>query len=246
MMKTKELVDVAVELEQFRDEQYLSWGTIAEEVGVSTSVLARLRKGDATEKTIRLVEEFLDNNEYDNDKYKTCSACSERLPRTEEYFTRNSKGRDGLQSECKTCMVNRVSVYYKENHDKKIIHQTKWRRDNLELHNLITRESRSKARAKEQGVPYNYSVEEWVELKEEFNDSCGYCGIHESDSMFPISQDHIKPTSLGGAHDASNVIPSCLTCNSSKGQKDVFKWFKEQEFYTEERENKIKSIMEGK
>lgn len=238
--------EVAVELETFREEQYLEWNEIADEIGVSYSKIYELRKGNATDKTIELVVDFLETNGYDNDKYKTCNICGERHPRTNEYFSKEQHGRDGLTTYCKQCGNERLYKYYEENHDKKIEHQTKWRRNNLELHNLITGESRSKAKAKEAGVEYNYSVEEWIELKEDFNNTCGYCGLHQSRTNHTIGQDHIIPSKKGGPHDATNVIPSCIHCNSSKGQRDVFEWFREQEFYTEKREQTIKDIMEEK
>ncbi|MFF3464948.1 HNH endonuclease [Streptomyces sp. NPDC002619] len=43
---------------------------------------------------------------------------------------------------------------------------------------------------------------------------CVFCGgPYEHD-------EHIQPLSLGGEHSRANLLPSCATCNSSKGASD--------------------------
>lgn len=49
---------------------------------------------------------------------------------------------------------------------------------------------------------------------------CTYCGGGEN-----LSFDHLIPVSHGGPNIASNLVPACRTCNSSKGNKDVFQWY---------------------
>jgi len=48
---------------------------------------------------------------------------------------------------------------------------------------------------------------------------CVYCG-----SVEDLTLDHIKPQSLGGTHDISNLVVACRTCNSSKNDKTVEEW----------------------
>ena len=55
-------------------------------------------------------------------------------------------------------------------------------------------------------------------LKEERK--CIYCG-----STSDLSIDHIIPQSKGGLDIAANSILACKSCNSSKGNKDVFEWY---------------------
>ena len=44
---------------------------------------------------------------------------------------------------------------------------------------------------------------------------CHYCGSQQN-----LVIDHITPKSKGGSNDFSNLVPSCFSCNSSKGNKD--------------------------
>ncbi len=48
---------------------------------------------------------------------------------------------------------------------------------------------------------------------------CNYCG-----SDFGLTLDHIFPKSKGGLDHAENLIFSCKSCNSSKGNKDLMEW----------------------
>ncbi len=36
--------------------------------------------------------------------------------------------------------------------------------------------------------------------------------------------DHVVPIVAGGRHDISNVVPSCMPCNMSKGIRPVDEW----------------------
>ena len=50
---------------------------------------------------------------------------------------------------------------------------------------------------------------------------CAYCrGPYEH-------VDHVIPLSRGGAGWPSNLVPSCASCNCSKGNKNVWEWLKE-------------------
>jgi hypothetical protein len=49
---------------------------------------------------------------------------------------------------------------------------------------------------------------------------CIYCG-----SVEHLSLDHIIPLSKGGPDIISNQVYACQSCNSSKGEKDIFYWY---------------------
>jgi hypothetical protein len=56
---------------------------------------------------------------------------------------------------------------------------------------------------------------------------CQYCGTKltpESGSPNSYEADHGEPWSLGGKSELSNLVPSCRTCNRSKGGKTISEW----------------------
>lgn len=61
-----------------------------------------------------------------------------------------------------------------------------------------------------------------VEIENE-NICCIYCGAEANtwDHLYPLIKNR-KAT--GYYHDISNMVPSCNTCNSSKGSKDYKEW----------------------
>lgn len=53
------------------------------------------------------------------------------------------------------------------------------------------------------------------------NYTCGYCGRHESklNSREFLSRDHVLPVSRGGQNVWTNVVTSCSSCNTKKGDR---------------------------
>lgn len=55
------------------------------------------------------------------------------------------------------------------------------------------------------------------------NNYCWYCGKELEPSK--LTKDHVFPRSKGGDNDMDNIIMVCKTCNSSKGDMDLFEWY---------------------
>ena len=63
--------------------------------------------------------------------------------------------------------------------------------------------------------------------------ACAYCGKWNE----KLTIDHIVPKSKGGPHFAKyNLVPSCKSCNLTKGAEPIFEWWRPKEFWTEQRE----------
>jgi len=75
-------------------------------------------------------------------------------------------------------------------------------------------------------------------IKEEWGHQCAYCGSEEN-----LTIDHIVPQSKGGADVTKNVVCCCHHCNQSKGRDHWKLWYVQQDFYSEDRFNKIEEWM---
>ena len=72
------------------------------------------------------------------------------------------------------------------------------------------------------------------EIKEKWEHKCAYCGFTEN-----LTIDHIIPQSKGGIDFTKNVVCACHDCNQSKGHEHWKLWYVQQDFYTEDRFDKI-------
>ena len=73
--------------------------------------------------------------------------------------------------------------------------------------------------------------EDQKQLKE--GKTCIYCGCE-----IDLSYDHIIPKSKGGPDNIHNQVLACKKCNTSKGNKDIFEWYQDN--------NKIPRLVKGK
>jgi len=76
------------------------------------------------------------------------------------------------------------------------------------------------------------------EIKEKWENQCAYCGSEEN-----ITLDHIVPQCKGGLDIKTNVVACCHSCNQSKGHEHWKLWYVQQDFYSEEKLNKIEEWM---
>ena len=65
-------------------------------------------------------------------------------------------------------------------------------------------------------------------IRQAFGGLCIYCRCKTADTL-----DHLKPKSKGGSSLRSNLVPSCLSCNHSKGSSNWLSWYREQDFYSD-------------
>lgn len=202
--------------------------------------------------------------------YRICSKCFRELPLNDDYFHRNKKHANGFHSECKECRgikftpdnqkstkegykictscgkekpfdaFNKHAIGYlglrptckecrsKERKTEKVRNQR----------NV----SHQKRRSMKKNTVSNYSIDDWKKCLEFFNHQCAYCGA----SKDVFHKDHVIPISKGGGFIPSNIICACELCNITKGNRDVFKWFRKQPFYSLERERKIREFINCK
>ena len=76
------------------------------------------------------------------------------------------------------------------------------------------------------------------DIKENWNYECAYCGDDND-----LTIDHVVPRSKGGADFTRNVVCCCKACNQDKGQTPWEEWYFSQEFFSNERHEKVKDWM---
>ena len=144
--------------------------------------------------------------------------------------------------------------YYEKNKEKIAEYKKQWQKENKERINARNREryksdpnyrasikaSYHKREALKRNVLATMTDEEWLECQNYFKDEngnlrCAYC----NKVIEVATVEHFIPIAKGGTLTKENVLPACLSCNTSKQDKDFFEWYPQQEFYSKEREEKI-------
>lgn len=83
-------------------------------------------------------------------------------------------------------------------------------------------------------IKWSSTVREWAKEHEKPNE-CIYCG-----EKTDLTIEHILPRSCGGPDITDNTILVCKYCNSKKGNKRLYEWFKLS------KKDEIPRIAEGK
>jgi 5-methylcytosine-specific restriction endonuclease McrA len=65
--------------------------------------------------------------------------------------------------------------------------------------------------AREKGAEGSHTLEQWLNLREEFDNKCAFCRQKKF-----LTKDHIIPLSEGGTDFIDNIQPLCQNCNSRK------------------------------
>ena len=147
--------------------------------------------------------------------YKYCNMCSE--VKSLDDFGKDTLGRP--RSRCRLCMNKSVAKRNKELYKKDAVYRTTRLARNFNRKTLLAEQ---------------YTPDEWHEKVAEYDFSCAYCGATVS-----ITCDHIVPLSKGGRNIIDNIVPACLSCNSSKNASDVIEWYTRQNFFSKDRLIKI-------
>lgn len=129
--------------------------------------------------------------------------------------------------------------YREENIESSKEYQKKWLKENKYKDAMYTQ----KRQAMKRKLPHTLTTEEWLEIKNKFNNSCAYCGLSEIEHIEiykqVLHQDHFIALTNGGGYEFDNIIPSCASCNASKGNKEFFEWYSDNINFNNERFNFI-------
>ena len=134
-----------------------------------------------------------------------------------------SKFQSGIQLSCsKQCALLRKKLTNKNwkinNRDKVLLDQRLWfkkaRLEQPERFRMKVRNRKALRRLTSgSGKTFStsFTLKDWEEIKESFDNQCALCGIQTK-----MTIDHIIPLSKGGLHHKSNIQPLCHRCNSGK------------------------------
>ena len=162
-------------------------------------------------------DEIKEYNKQYNKKHE--EDIKEYMKKYREKYEKEKKEYDKrYREENKDKIKNYMEQYYKENPDKFFNYN-------------------NKRRSKEENQGNGITKEQWLEMMEFFEFKCAYSG--KSLNKDNRSIDHIIPLFNEGEHEIWNCIPMLKNLNSSKGINDMLDWYQQQDFYSEERLNKI-------
>lgn len=151
---------------------------------------------------------------------KVCKCCGVEKP-ISAFYAQSVTGLPSAQ--CKECVnIKRGVVRNKRRHNKFV--------------------SKEKCRS---GETPEFSLQDWQDCMLYFRASCAYCGAPEGRAAASkLDRDHLVPISQGGHTTKYNIIPACIKCNRGRGNRDWQVWYKQQDFYTVERERRIAAWQE--
>lgn len=168
---------------------------------------------------------------------RICIICGEEKDISNYHKHKVSKG--GRKARCKTCILSAVIKVKDMSPAELIKFRERTRRNALKFYylhrdkisayraknvNEILRRRKlnplylekksviySRRRARKLGNGGKHTVDEWIILKNYFDNKCANCR-----SIEKLTKDHIIPISKGGTDDIENIQPLCRTCNGRK------------------------------
>lgn len=144
-----------------------------------------------------------------------CTKCG--VKKEESDFCKDNRKQSGRGTICKHCTQQQTKRWVNQNRDRlRFLSRKRYasRPDIREQDAARSKAAKFLRKTRLQNVRCDLTAAQWRTIKSIYKNRCAYCGEKK-----PLTQDHIIPVSKGGAHTASNIIPACRSCNSSKGAR---------------------------
>lgn len=201
--------------------------------------------------------------------FKKCSKCGRWLVASTINFSKRKDGKYGLHSWCKECRSDCDKKWREENKEKKKAYDKKYYEEHKEYYakqkknyyeenkeeilkqhkkynktpqgQVVMFNGSNRRRQREEQQGNGITTEQWLEMMKFFDWKCAYSGeyIGGEKNQNIRSIDHLVPIAKDGAHEVWNLVPMDRSLNSSKNNKDLEEWYLQQDFYDEDRLNKI-------
>ena len=181
--------------------------------------------------------------------FKKCTKCGRWLVANKVNFYKKRYLKRGVCNECKKheidCAKKRraeynkqyCKQYYQNNKDKIVEHKKQYYQSPQGQVTLFNGCQRRRIKEEQQGT--GITKNQWVEMMSFFDWKCAYSGKYIGGNSFNRTLDHIVPLNSGGDHEIWNLVPMTKSLNSSKQDKDMIDWYREQDCYSEARLAKI-------
>ncbi len=160
---------------------------------------------------------------------KKCSDCGQYRPLGQ--FSKRTLSKDGLAPRCKTCHRTRCKIWREKNKEYKNAWDRGYSsRNRVAILQRIGRWRKTR-RGKDSRLMEHYrrknigpiDLRTIAKVISDAKGLCHYCGkvVNQNDRRFGdgATIDHVKPISKGGTNDPSNLVLSCRSCNSKKGNR---------------------------
>ena len=151
-------------------------------------------------------------------------ANKDKIAKCHKQWCENNKGN-----------ISEYNKQYRETNKEKITEYQKQYRQSPQG-KVASFNACQRRRAKEQQGD-GITKEQWLEMMNYFNWKCAYSG--ETLTKDTRSIDHIVPLNSNGDNMIWNCVPMLRSLNSSKQEKDMLEWYKEQDCYDPKRLAKI-------
>lgn len=180
-------------------------------------------------------------------KYDLDSRCKQCVYKyAQENKERESERKRKWYEKNKELCKERAKNHYYSNHQQQLDLRRKYREKNKKTIKEQIKEHYEKnkqdyiMRARKRhheikGLPATLTQKQWGKCKDYFDNKCAYCGKE----VGKLQKEHFISIQKGGEFTINNIIPSCISCNNSKSDRDFFEWYPKKDFYSKEREEKI-------
>lgn len=208
----------------------------------------------------RRIEKWNKVHKIENDIiYKWCNSGQHWVEENDDNFYKSRcNSIDGYYPDCKPCSIRDGIQWVKDNREK----HNKYKRQVYKENRFNAREiiKKSNQRRKELGKEkewqqqnpdkvryysslhrnHDVNTNEYNAMLKVFNYECAYCGMslqeHKKKYNEKLHNDHIDED---GYNDLRNDVPACKGCNCSKHESTLEEWYPKQDFFSEERLNKV-------
>ena len=131
--------------------------------------------------------------------------------------------------------IKEKNKQYREEHKEEIARRMKqYYEENP--HILFNEHNRRRSKEKNQGN--GITKEQWLEMMIFFDFKCAYSG-EKLNNKEVRTVDHIIALNNGGLNEIWNCVPMYRSYNTSKQTKDMEQWYRQQDFFSEDRLVKI-------